>query len=179
MHVPVADRVDPGDQGLGPEAGPVRFASVEALRLVPVARGVSDFEARILTAQLGAEGIIWELRGADAVYPLGNVDVLVPIGELEEARTVLLPPGDDVDHGFSIGGEDREVEAFATEPWAAYRRRWWFVAVVLAAVATFGLVRLVTLGVSPRSSGPTAPTSDVCSGHPEAVAGGLTAACQR
>ena len=78
---------------------------MEALRLVPVARGVSDFEARILTAQLGAEGIIWELRGADAVYPLGNVDVLVPMAELDEARTVLLPAGDDADHALSIGGD--------------------------------------------------------------------------
>jgi hypothetical protein len=147
---------------------------VEGLRLVPVARGVSDFEARILTARLGAEGIIWELRGVDPVYPLGNVDVLVPVDELDEARTVLHPAGDDPDHAFSIGADDDDVEGLDAAPWAAYRRRWWFVAVVLAAVATFGLVRLVTMGVSPRSS---APASETCSGHAEAIAGGLTAAC--
>jgi hypothetical protein len=147
---------------------------VEGLQLVPVARGVSDFEARILTAQLGAEGIIWELRGADAVYPLGNVDVLVPRAELDEARTVLLPTDRHGDHDFPIGGDDGDVEGFDTEPWAAYRRRWWFVAVVLAVVATFGLVRLVTMGVNPR---PATTPSDECTSHPEAVAGGLTAAC--
>jgi hypothetical protein len=157
---------------------------VDGLHLVPVARGVSDFEARILTAQLGAEGIIWELRGADAVYPLGNVDVLVPMAELDEARTVLLPTDAHVDHAPSIGAVDGDVEGFGvegfgaegfgTEPWAAYRRRWWFVAVVLAAVATFGVVRMVTLGVNPR---PSAPTTDGCGAQPEAVAGGLTAAC--
>jgi len=155
---------------------------VDGLQLVPVARGVSDFEARILTAQLGAEGIIWELRGTDPVYPLGNVDVLVPRAELDEARTVLLPTGVDADHALLIGADDGEVEGFGAqqaqdegEPWAAYRRRWWFVDIVLAALATFGFVRLVTMGVSPRS--PFAP-SDECTSHPEAVAGGLTAACR-
>ena len=148
---------------------------MDGLQLVPVARGVSDFEARILTAQLGAEGIIWELRGADAVYPLGNVDVLVPEAELDEARTVLLPTDDDADHALPIGDDDADVDGFIAEPWAAYRRRWWFVAVVLAAVSTFGMVRLVTMGVNPR---PPASPTDECAGHPEAVAGGLTAACQ-
>ncbi|MCL4413229.1 MAG: DUF2007 domain-containing protein [Actinobacteria bacterium] len=60
----------------------------------------STFEARVLAARLGAEGILTELRGAsDGPYPLPwPVDVLVPAGELEAAREILL--GDQVDAIF-------------------------------------------------------------------------------
>lgn len=58
--------------------------------MVPVARDLSDFEAKVLTARLGADGIIWQLRGiVDGMYPLGGIDVLVPTNEYEEARAVL------------------------------------------------------------------------------------------
>jgi hypothetical protein len=66
---------------------------VGSLHLVPLAQGLTDFEAKVLTAQLGAEGIIWQVRGVvDSVYPLGDIDVLVPLDELEAARPLLVSP---------------------------------------------------------------------------------------
>ena len=65
--------------------------------MVPVASASSPFEARLLTAHLGAEGVLWELRGSvDGVYPVGVVEVLVPITEADRAREVLAAaPLDD------------------------------------------------------------------------------------
>ncbi|HLM64374.1 MAG TPA: hypothetical protein VK306_08765 [Acidimicrobiales bacterium] len=45
--------------------------------------------ARILAAQLGAEGVVWQLRGADDLYPVGPVELLVDETDLEVAREVL------------------------------------------------------------------------------------------
>ena len=52
----------------------------------------STFEARVVMARLGAEGILTELRGArDGVYPLpGPVELLVVADQAEEARELLL-----------------------------------------------------------------------------------------
>jgi Putative prokaryotic signal transducing protein len=47
--------------------------------------------ARILAAHLGAEGIVWELRGnVDGPYPLGPVEVLVAADDLAVARQVVV-----------------------------------------------------------------------------------------
>jgi hypothetical protein len=47
--------------------------------------------ARILAAHLGAEGIVWELRGnVDGPYPLGPVEVLVTADDLALARQVVV-----------------------------------------------------------------------------------------
>src|SRR4051812_8757154 len=60
---------------------------VSRLQLAPVAQDLTDFEAKVVTARLGADGILWELRGVvDSLYPLGRIDVLVPVDELEEAQ---------------------------------------------------------------------------------------------
>jgi hypothetical protein len=60
----------------------------------------STFEARVMAARLGAEGILTELRGAsDGPYPLpGLVEILVPASELSVARQILL--ADQVDSLF-------------------------------------------------------------------------------
>jgi Putative prokaryotic signal transducing protein len=48
------------------------------------------FAARVLAAHLGAEGIVWELRGnVDGPYPVGPVDVLVSAEDLDEARVIV------------------------------------------------------------------------------------------
>lgn len=52
----------------------------------------SAFEARVLAARLGADGIVAQLRGAalDNVYPLpGPVEVLVSVDDFELARDLL------------------------------------------------------------------------------------------
>ena len=49
------------------------------------------FEARLLAARLGAEGILWQLRGESAVYPISAVEVLVEADEIDRARALLEP----------------------------------------------------------------------------------------
>jgi hypothetical protein len=68
--------------------------------MAPLTTAGSTFEARVLAARLGAEGILTELRGAsDGPYPLPwPVEVLVPADELEAAREILL--ADQVDAMF-------------------------------------------------------------------------------
>jgi hypothetical protein len=60
--------------------------------MVPLTTVGSTFEARVVMARLGAEGILTQLRGArDGVYPLpGPVEVLVIADQAEEARELLL-----------------------------------------------------------------------------------------
>ncbi len=48
------------------------------------------FAAKIVAAQLGGEGIVWQLKGGvDGPYPFGPVHIYVPETEVEEARAVL------------------------------------------------------------------------------------------
>jgi hypothetical protein len=61
------------------------------------------FEAKVLAARLGAEGIVWELRGASDVYPVGRSHVYVDEGDLESARELLLT--DAVEAVFDDGAE--------------------------------------------------------------------------
>jgi hypothetical protein len=60
--------------------------------MVPLTTVGSTFEARVVMARLGADGILTELRGArDGVYPLpGPVEVLVIADQAEVARQLLL-----------------------------------------------------------------------------------------
>jgi Putative prokaryotic signal transducing protein len=52
----------------------------------------SLFEARVVMARLGADGILTQLRGGrDGPYPLpGPVEVLVIADQADEARQLLL-----------------------------------------------------------------------------------------
>jgi len=52
----------------------------------------SMFEARVVMARLGAEGILTQLRGAgEGPYPLpGPVEVLVVVDQAGEARELML-----------------------------------------------------------------------------------------
>ena len=116
-----------------------------SLHLVPLAQGLTDFEAKVLTAQLGAEGIIWQVRGVvDSVYPLGDIDVLVPLDELEAARPLLTRAPGPTDDG---GPVDAMGAVAANAPDDRYRNRWWFGAVVMAMATTFflSLIHIWTL----------------------------------
>ncbi|HSL59938.1 MAG TPA: DUF2007 domain-containing protein [Acidimicrobiales bacterium] len=69
-----------------------------SVRLVPLIWVSDPFEAKVLAARLGAEGIVWQLRGnVDSLYPVGGgIELLVDESDLDEARTVLaLDPLDD------------------------------------------------------------------------------------
>jgi hypothetical protein len=91
--------------------------------MVPLTTVANPMAARILAAHLGAEGIVWQLRGdVDGPYPVGPVEVLVPADDLEVARAVVASsdadavtvaddePGDeprlDAAEGIDVAGTD-------------------------------------------------------------------------
>jgi hypothetical protein len=58
--------------------------------MVPLTTAPNPLAARIIAAHLGAEGIIWELRGnVDGPYPVGPVEVLVAETDLDVARALV------------------------------------------------------------------------------------------
>jgi hypothetical protein len=72
--------------------------------MVRLATVQSGFEAKVLAARLGAEGIVWELRGGvDGPYPMGPVTVLVDEHDLDVARELLLV--DEVESSFEDGDD--------------------------------------------------------------------------
>jgi hypothetical protein len=156
---------------------------VSRLQLAPVAQGLSDFEAKVVTARLGADGILWELRGiVDSMYPLGGIDVLVPVTELEAARQSLLgqaPIGEAASVTAPRRGADEPVVAAAGDAGArpppragpAAPRRWWLTVAVILGVATFSATRIVAAIVWLQED-----RRDDCS--PRAAAEGLTAGCR-
>jgi hypothetical protein len=60
--------------------------------MVPLTVTASTFEAQVLCARLGADGILTEMRGnMQGPYPLpGLVTVLVEADQAEDARQLLL-----------------------------------------------------------------------------------------
>jgi len=67
--------------------------------MVRLATVQSGFEAKVMAARLGAEGIVWELRGGvDGPYPMGPVHVLVDEDDLDVARELML--ADEVESAF-------------------------------------------------------------------------------
>ncbi|HET9543195.1 MAG TPA: hypothetical protein VFP02_08945 [Acidimicrobiales bacterium] len=79
------------------------------LHMVHLASVDTPFEARVLVARLGAEGIVWELRGASDVYPVGQTHVWVDEASVGTARELLLTDAveavfdDDSDGGDGLG----------------------------------------------------------------------------
>ncbi|MCC5951256.1 MAG: hypothetical protein JJU45_04090 [Acidimicrobiia bacterium] len=74
------------------------MGSERAVHMVPLVQVATPFEARLLAARLGAEGFLWELRGAvDGPYPLGAVTVLVEDHDVESATELLGTDGDALD----------------------------------------------------------------------------------
>jgi hypothetical protein len=65
---------------------------------------VGSFQAKVVAARLGAEGIPAQLRGGiDGIYPIFNeVRVYVPSDQAEAAREILL--ADSVDAVFDEAG---------------------------------------------------------------------------
>ena len=68
-----------------------------------------SFEARLLAARLGSEGIVWSLRGGqDGPFAVGNVEVLVEERDLDSARELLAM--DDFDRPIAPEGAEPERE---------------------------------------------------------------------
>jgi hypothetical protein len=105
---------------------------VDRLSMVPLATTRSGFEAKVLAARLGAEGIVWQLRGGtDSVYPVGDVEVLVHADDLTRARELLL--ADDVEAAFSTQTEEIDDS----------RIGWWLAAALVLAAGGFLVIRLL------------------------------------
>jgi hypothetical protein len=106
-------------------------------RMVTVKTAASAFEAQVVAARLGSEGILWQLRGnVDGPYPVGIVEVLVRSEDAEVARELLL--ADEVEDAFS-GAEHREHHGPTS-------REMWFVAIAIVLSAVFAVARMVGAG---------------------------------
>lgn len=103
------------------------------LRMVPLCRVSGGFEAQVLAARLGSEGVIVELRGGgmSSMWPGGAVEVLVAEDDLPVARELLL--SDEVEEALERGDAVDEERVLP----------WWVVAVALLLVVTFLLAFLV------------------------------------
>ncbi|HEX5366663.1 MAG TPA: hypothetical protein VFW63_08375 [Acidimicrobiales bacterium] len=120
--------------------------------MVPLTTAATGFEARVIAAHLGAEGIVWELRGnVDGPYPVGPVVVMVAEAELATAREVVAgsaAPGTD-----PTGIPEAEAEAPIVGPGAgdapseaARRHRSLWLPLIAALVVTATLLgRLLVL----------------------------------
>jgi hypothetical protein len=98
--------------------------------MVPLCRVAGRFEAEVLAARLGSEGVLVELRGGgSSMWPGGAVEVLVAERDLEVARGLLL--ADEVEEAF----QDEAPAADSPLPW-------WVVAVALLLLATFVLAAM-------------------------------------
>jgi hypothetical protein len=135
------------DQGGGSILAPLSepISTVEPVTIgpmVPLTTTASSFEARVLAAHLGAEGIVWELRGnVDGPYPVGPVIVLVAEDDLAVAREIVTEQAPD-DEPLADGEPDVPAGA------AARPSRAIWVLVGLAAVAVATLVgRLLVLSI--------------------------------
>ena len=115
---------------------PSRYRYAHAVpRLVPVVRVSNAFHARVIAARLGSDGIVTQLRGGvDSPYPMGQVEVLVSEGDLDEAAALLL--ADEVEAAF---GEDEDEDE--NEDGGAISRRFglptWARLLIIAGLALF------------------------------------------
>ena len=117
--------------------------------MVKVATARDGFEARILAARLGSDGIVWELRGnVGGPYPVGAVDVLVAPGDEEVARALLAVDASDGGEGLD-GADDFDdlgAGAGAGSGGADVGGRSALAAgIVLVLVALTGLARILAL----------------------------------
>jgi len=141
--------------------------------MVPLTTAASPFAARVLAAHLGAEGIVWELRGSvDGPYPLGPVEVLVAEGDLAVAREIVAEQGASGagdtgahtaggDAGAAGGGVDAERDRSS-------RGLWLVLALVLLAVALLLGRLLESTWAEGSAQAPRSPSPLPASGASEA-----------
>ena len=113
--------------------------------MVPVATAGSSFEARVIAARLGADGIIWQFRGSvdGPLGPLsdGEVTVLVVEDDYETARELLL--ADEVEASFADGATAGVPNPSDGE--RLFRSRLWWVIGGVTLVIAFTVARLASL----------------------------------
>jgi len=119
--------------------------------MVPVATVSGGFEAKIVVARLGAEGVLCQTRGdSESVYPFSRVEILVPEDEIDLARELLAaPPIDDHDWAQDVpSSEAHHADDDAHDPGHAFsfvHRRSAAIA-LLAVVVLFAAARLLAMG---------------------------------
>jgi hypothetical protein len=103
--------------------------------MVPLATTRSGFEAKVLVARLGADGILAQLHGgnADSLYPVGAFDIFVDLDDLDRARELLAGDADD---GLPADGD---------ESTGRDRTEWWFAVTVLVLLGLFIALRVFSL----------------------------------
>jgi hypothetical protein len=117
--------------------------------MVPLTTAANPLAARILAAHLGAEGIVWQLRGnVDGPYPVGPVEVLVPADDLEVARAVVATADADA---VTVADDETGLDAGdSADEAATYRHgrpvRTLILVVGLVLVVLFTLGRVLLLG---------------------------------
>jgi hypothetical protein len=94
---------------------PSGAATVAAMRLVPLLRANDAFHGRIVAARLAADGIITQVKGDDALYPGGQVEILVSENDLSVARELLL--ADEVEAAFLDGADSPAASSLGWRPW--------------------------------------------------------------
>ena len=121
---------------------------------------------------MGADGILWELRGiVDGIYPLGRIDVLVPLEELDAARQCLVADEAGGSPAPPADGPDGEIRPGETAgPIGEGSRRWWMTAAVIAGALAFSAIWFVA-----AVSWLEGDRRDGCSAR---AAEGLTARCR-
>ncbi len=120
-------------------------------RMVPLVTVSGSFEAKVLAARLGSEGILWQLQGGEGPYPIGPVRVLVDESDLDLAHAVLeVVRADD--------------EAYEREPGStrAPLALW----LVVGGVALMALVSVGKVIAANADSGPVAPSTTSISASP-------------
>jgi hypothetical protein len=116
--------------------------------MVPLTTAANPLAARILAAHLGAEGIVWQLRGnVDGPYPVGPVEVLVPADDLEVARAVVASADADAvtvaDDETGLDAADADDEAPSYRNGRPVRTLILVVGLVLVVLFTLGRVLLL------------------------------------
>ena len=105
------------------------------MRMVRLMTAADAFGAKVVVAQLGVEGILWELKGGvDGPYPFGPVQVFVAEADLAQAQAVLASTA-PLDADRDEQDEIDDLEAM----WAPRRRK----RTALSAAAVLGLLGLV------------------------------------
>jgi hypothetical protein len=101
---------------------------------------LAPFPARLLAARLGAEGILWQLRGESSVYPFGSVEVLVEADHVERARELAglgpLPVERPAEAAGGVPSVDSRCGGGARRGRVrvGLARAWWWLAVLALVV---------------------------------------------
>jgi hypothetical protein len=105
--------------------------------MVPLATTRSGFEAKVLVARLGADGILAQLQGGtvDSLYPVGAFNIFVDEDDLDRARELL-----EEGTGELTDEEDSYVESRRSN-----HVEWWMAVILIGSLVLFVALRIFSL----------------------------------